>query len=65
MDRLRKPPDWRDWDHLHGHYLAERDAFLTWDVAILKSGHQLQDMLGLTVMKPEDCLEVFETEDKP
>ena len=27
--RSIKPPDCRDWDHLHGHCLAERDVFLT------------------------------------
>ena len=52
--RSIKPPDCRDWDHLHGHYLAERDVFLTWDRGILRVADQLQVELGLVVMKPED-----------
>lgn len=27
--RTDKIPDWRDWDHLHGHFLKRRDVFLT------------------------------------
>ena len=54
--RSIKPPDCRDWDHLHGHYLAERDVFLTWDRGILRVADQLQVELGLVVMKPEDFL---------
>ena len=27
--RKRRRPDWRDWDHLHGHFLKGRDIFLS------------------------------------
>ena len=54
--RSTKPPDWRDWDHVHAHYLAGRDVFLTWDKRILDVACDLQDTLGVTVMKPEGYL---------
>ena len=54
--RSTKPPDWRDWDHVRAHYLAGRDVFLTWDKRILDVACDLQDKLGVTVMKPEDYL---------
>ena len=52
----RKRPDWRDWDHLHGHYSAGRDVFLTWDGGILGIASQLKARLGITVMMPEEFL---------
>ena len=52
----RKRPGWKDWDHLHGHYLAKRDVFLTWDGGILGIAFQLKARLGVTVMKPEEFL---------
>ena len=54
--RSTNPPDWRDWDHVHGHYLAGRDVFLTWDKRILDAAPSLQSELGIVVMKPEDFL---------
>ncbi len=49
-------PDWRDWDHLQGHYLAERDVFVTWDGGILKLATVLREKLGIVAMKPEEFL---------
>ena len=49
-------PDWRDWDHVHTHYRYGRDYFLTWDKKILHFASELQDRLGIIVMKPEDYL---------
>ena len=46
-------PDWRDWDHLHTHYRYKRDYFLTWDKKILHFANELQENLGIVVMKPE------------
>ena len=51
-----KPADIRDWEHLHGHYLAGRDVFLTWDTGILDLGSDLCAELNLMVMKPEAFL---------
>ena len=48
-----KRPDWRDWDHLHTHYRYKRDYFLTWDKKILHFANELQNNLGIVVMKPE------------
>ena len=53
----RSRPDWRDWDHLHTHYRYGRDCFLTWDKKILHFSDQLQDQLGIIVMKPEEYLQ--------
>ena len=53
----RKRPDWRDWDHLHGHYLTGREVFLTWDGPILEVAAELKARLGVTVMKPEEFLD--------
>ena len=50
-------PDWRDWDHLHGHYLSGRDVFLTWDKDILRAAPQLDTQLGIVIMKPEDFID--------
>jgi hypothetical protein len=54
--RSHTPPDWRDWDHLHAHFLAERDAYLTWDARVLEVGEALRDRFGLRVTAPEDYL---------
>ncbi len=52
-------PDWRDWDHLHAHYLLKRDVFLTWDEGIICLAQELKDRFGVVVMKPEKFLEDF------
>ena len=57
--RVRKRPDWRDWDHIHGHYLCGRDFFLTWDRPILYAAVELQAQLGIVVKKPEDFLSYY------
>ena len=49
-------PDWRDWDHLHAHYLRRRDAFLTWDTGILGHSEELREGLGIVLMRPEEYL---------
>lgn len=55
--RGKKPPDWRDWDHLHAHYLLHRQVFLTWDEGINCLSNELKARFGVVVMKPEDYLE--------
>ena len=55
-----KPPDWRDWDHLHAHYLRRRDVFLTWDGGILDCADELKGKLDIVVMRPEKYLEQHE-----
>ena len=52
--RKRKIPDWRDWDHIQGHYLARRDVFLTWDNPVLECAQGLEEKFGVVLMKPED-----------
>jgi hypothetical protein len=54
--RRKRPPDWRDWDHLHAHWLQKRDVFLTWDEGILCLEPELRDRFGIRVMRPEDYL---------
>ena len=54
-----KEPDSRDWDHLHGHFLAGGGVFLTWDGPILDVASELKSMLGIVVMKPEEFLLQF------
>ena len=54
------PPDWRDWDHLHAHYLRRRDVFLTWDGGILDRADELKGKLDIVVMRPEEYLEQHE-----
>lgn len=54
LDKMnKKKPDWRDWDHLHTHYIYKRDYFLTWDKGILHFAVELKKELGITVMKPD------------
>lgn len=52
----RKRPDFRDWDHLFGHYRIGRNVFLTWDGPILSFASDLQAKLELQIMKPEEFL---------
>ena len=54
--RGRIPPDWRDWDHLHAHFLSRRSAFLTWDERILEIARELLERLGVVVKSPEAWL---------
>ena len=53
---VNKAPDWRDQDHLYGHYKAGREVFLTWDRGILKIAGPLKDKLGLVAKTPEELL---------
>ena len=55
--RVKRRPDWRDWDHLHGHHLSGRDVFLTWDRPILEVASELQQQLGIVVTTPQDFLD--------
>jgi hypothetical protein len=54
--RGARVPDWRDWDHLHAHYLLKRDIFLTWDKPILSIANELWNRFEIIVMTPEDYL---------
>lgn len=56
----KDPPDWRDWDHVHAHYLLQRDVFLTWDEGIVCLSDDLADRFGITVMRPEEYLKTWE-----
>ena len=56
-------PDWRDSDHLHGHYLAGRDTFLTWDGGILSIAPEIEIQLGIVVMQPEEYLATLDEGD--
>ena len=49
-------PDWRDWDHVHAHYLSKRGAFLTWDGPLLAYAKELKERLDIVVMPPEQYL---------
>jgi len=55
----RRPPDWRDWDHLHAHYLLQRDVFLTWDKGILCLSDDLATRFGIIVMRLGDYLQTM------
>ena len=62
--RGKKPPDWRDWDHLHAHYLLRRDIFLTWDEGIICLSDDLLTHFGVVVMKPEAYLHLPSSSNK-
>jgi hypothetical protein len=53
----RKPPDGRDWNHLHAHYAKRRDFFLTWDEPLLELGELLQPGFSLGVTRPDAYLQ--------
>ena len=55
-------PDWRDWDHVHGHYLSGRDVFLTRDKGILRAAPELKAQLEIVVMKPEEFIALITTD---
>lgn len=49
-------PDFRDWDHLHAHFLQGRDVFLTWDRRLLEAAEIIAGRLATRTMKPGDYL---------
>ena len=49
-------PEWQDWDHIHGHYLAGRDVFLTFDRNVLAMAGELKDALGIVILSPREFL---------
>ncbi len=55
------PPDWRDWDHLHGHYLEGRDYFVTLDQGILVIAQELRTWFGIEVRRPAEIIELIGT----
>ncbi len=57
--RGKSPPDRRDWDHLHAHYLLKRDVFLTWDEGIICLSQELKDNFGINVIKPDEYLQTL------
>ena len=61
--RGETPPGYLDWDHLHAHYLSERDVFLTDDQKILKIKDQLKEELGIVVMSLENFVDTFKSND--
>jgi len=60
--RGENPPDWRDWDHLHAHYLLQREVFLSWDRGIICLSGELTTNFGILVMKPEEYLQIFDAD---
>jgi len=49
-------PDWRDWDHVHAHFLKRRDVFLTWDKRLTEGIGILGKHLPIKAMSPETYL---------
>src|SRR5947209_12026097 len=52
----KEPPDFRDWDHVHAHFLHGRDVFLTWDKRLLEATSIIAGQFGIRAMTPEDYL---------
>jgi hypothetical protein len=63
ISKKKEPPDWRDWDHLHAHFLLRRDVFLTWDEGILSLSSELKSLFQVVVMTPEECLKTIPSEE--
>jgi hypothetical protein len=57
-----RPPDRRDWLHLHAHHIQGRDRFLTWDEPLLELGDLLEPVFRLGVIRPDAYLA---TRDEP
>ncbi|HCK67135.1 MAG TPA: hypothetical protein DHW49_12800 [Anaerolineae bacterium] len=57
--RGKTPPDWRDWDHVHTHYLLQRDMFLTWDDGIICLSKELKNIFDVNVIRPDEFLQNF------
>jgi hypothetical protein len=49
-------PDWRDWDHVHAHFLTHRDIFLTWDKRLAEAVSVVAEHLPIKAMAPETYL---------
>ena len=56
LQKGHTPPDWRDWDHLHSHFLQNRDIYLTWDAGVLRIRDVLLERFALRVLRPEEYL---------
>lgn len=54
-----KLPGKNDSLHLHAHYLSGRDAFVTWDKAILRLREDLSSALGIVVLTPAEAVELI------
>jgi hypothetical protein len=50
-------PDWRDWDHVHAHFIMRRDVFLTWDKRLLEAARIVSEHLPVRALTPEAYLE--------
>lgn len=53
---LKRFPDWRGQDNIHAHFILGRDAFLTWDRAILDLATDLKERFNIIIMKPENFI---------
>jgi hypothetical protein len=51
-----KLPDWRDWDHVHAHYLLRRDVFITKDKKLRMAVNQLPEEIPIVIMTPAEFL---------
>jgi len=54
-----KEPDWRDWDHVHAHYLLKRHVFLTYENSLLRLTETLRMQFGIALMAPGVFLQQF------
>ncbi len=59
FSKIKNPPNWKDFDHLHAHYLNKRDIFLTWDKGIHHFKNILKKYFDLIIMTPEEFLREF------
>ena len=61
LDDRQEKRDWKDWDHLHAHYVSKRDVFLTSDCKFRRKARHLTDKLGIAIMNPEEFIATIES----
>ena len=49
-------PKFAEFDQVFAHYLNDRDAFLTWDKALLAAADLFHQDLDVRIVKPEDII---------
>jgi hypothetical protein len=60
-----KPPSDEDLDHVHTHYVAERDVFLTSDKGLLCIADAFKERFGIVVLTPAQFLEFHARGENP
>ena len=54
-----RSPGWKDMDHLHTHFVAGRDIFVTSDKGILKLAQELREKFHILIAEPSGFMDLY------